>query len=250
MGYIDTGLYQNKEDILNSPRRLGSTQTKLGDIGYTDVNGDGKIDGNVSINDGVENDNVVVDFNGKTLNGTILDFNLSSSLTLKNGTISGGIDRAIYNEGLLYIQNMTLKSETTEFNEAVWNTSTGHIDMTDTNIISGTTYALKNSSTSTVSYINYPNTITGKIKGNVVMVVKTTTGVQFRIFGKTVTTCTTSASGSGKSATYNASSTTNSYGTYYYCDINKANHGNATGKYSISVINNGSLVIGTTFEMR
>lgn len=45
VGYIDTGLYQNKEDILNSPRRLGSTQTKLGDIGYTDVNGDGKIDG-------------------------------------------------------------------------------------------------------------------------------------------------------------------------------------------------------------
>ena len=45
LGYIDTGLYQNKEDILNSPRRLGSTQTKLGDIGYTDVNGDGKIDG-------------------------------------------------------------------------------------------------------------------------------------------------------------------------------------------------------------
>lgn len=45
LGYIDTGLYQNKEDILNSPRRLGSTQTKLGDIGYMDVNGDGKIDG-------------------------------------------------------------------------------------------------------------------------------------------------------------------------------------------------------------
>lgn len=45
LGYIDTGLYQNTADILNSPRRLGSTQTKLGDIGYTDVNGDGKIDG-------------------------------------------------------------------------------------------------------------------------------------------------------------------------------------------------------------
>ena len=45
VGYIDTGFYQNKEDILNSPRRLGSTQTKLGDIGYTDINGDGKIDG-------------------------------------------------------------------------------------------------------------------------------------------------------------------------------------------------------------
>ncbi|WP_291591664.1 SusC/RagA family TonB-linked outer membrane protein [Bacteroides sp.] len=45
LGLLDTGLYQNIEDILNSPRRTGSTQTKLGDIGYQDVNGDGKIDG-------------------------------------------------------------------------------------------------------------------------------------------------------------------------------------------------------------
>ena len=44
LGLLDTGLYQNIEDILNSPRRTGSTQTKLGDIGYQDVNGDGKID--------------------------------------------------------------------------------------------------------------------------------------------------------------------------------------------------------------
>ena len=45
IGYLDTGLYQYIEDILNSPRRLASNQTKLGDIGYVDVNGDGKIDG-------------------------------------------------------------------------------------------------------------------------------------------------------------------------------------------------------------
>lgn len=45
LGLLDTGLYQNIDDILNSPRRTGSTQTKLGDIGYQDVNGDGKIDG-------------------------------------------------------------------------------------------------------------------------------------------------------------------------------------------------------------
>lgn len=43
-GLLDTGLYQNVEDILNSPRPTGSTATKLGDIGYVDVNGDGKID--------------------------------------------------------------------------------------------------------------------------------------------------------------------------------------------------------------
>lgn len=44
IGLLDNGLYQNADAILNSPRPLGSTQTKLGDIGYKDVNGDGKID--------------------------------------------------------------------------------------------------------------------------------------------------------------------------------------------------------------
>lgn len=42
--YHSTGIYQRLEDILNSPRRPQSTETKLGDIGYQDFNGDGKID--------------------------------------------------------------------------------------------------------------------------------------------------------------------------------------------------------------
>ncbi|WP_460539726.1 SusC/RagA family TonB-linked outer membrane protein, partial [Echinicola sediminis] len=42
--YITDGLYQNQEEILNYPRLLGSTATQPGDIKYTDVNGDGKID--------------------------------------------------------------------------------------------------------------------------------------------------------------------------------------------------------------
>ncbi len=45
IGYYDTGLYQDIDAILGSPRRLASTSTKLGDIGYVDINGDGKIDG-------------------------------------------------------------------------------------------------------------------------------------------------------------------------------------------------------------
>lgn len=45
LGYIDQGLYQNMDEILDSPRRLGSTETKPGDIRYKDVNGDGRIDG-------------------------------------------------------------------------------------------------------------------------------------------------------------------------------------------------------------
>lgn len=41
---IDNGLYQNVEQILGTPRRLASTETRLGDIAYQDINGDGKID--------------------------------------------------------------------------------------------------------------------------------------------------------------------------------------------------------------
>ncbi len=42
--YISDGLYQNADEILNSSRLPGSTQTQGGDIRYQDVNGDGKID--------------------------------------------------------------------------------------------------------------------------------------------------------------------------------------------------------------
>ncbi len=41
---VSEGLYQGKDDILNSQRRLASTETKPGQIRYLDVNGDGKID--------------------------------------------------------------------------------------------------------------------------------------------------------------------------------------------------------------
>ena len=42
--YATNGLYQNGAEILNTPRLLSSTDTKAGDIRYTDTNGDGKID--------------------------------------------------------------------------------------------------------------------------------------------------------------------------------------------------------------
>ena len=44
--YLNDGLFQNKEQILNSPRPLPSTETSMGDIKYIDANGDGKIDSN------------------------------------------------------------------------------------------------------------------------------------------------------------------------------------------------------------
>lgn len=42
--YLDRGLYQTPEQILEYPRRLASTETMMGDIAYKDINGDGKID--------------------------------------------------------------------------------------------------------------------------------------------------------------------------------------------------------------
>lgn len=45
IGYIDNGFYQNPWQVINSPRRPQSSETKLGDIMYQDVNGDGKLDG-------------------------------------------------------------------------------------------------------------------------------------------------------------------------------------------------------------
>jgi TonB-linked SusC/RagA family outer membrane protein len=44
-GYTSLGYYQSLDQIINSPRRLGSTQTMLGDLMYEDKNGDGRIDG-------------------------------------------------------------------------------------------------------------------------------------------------------------------------------------------------------------
>ena len=40
---MDNGLYQSIEQVLGVPRRPESTETKLGDIVYQDINGDGKI---------------------------------------------------------------------------------------------------------------------------------------------------------------------------------------------------------------
>ena len=42
--YRTGGLYQSIDQILGSPRLLSSTETKLGDIVYLDLNGDGKLD--------------------------------------------------------------------------------------------------------------------------------------------------------------------------------------------------------------
>lgn len=50
---VDNGLYQSIDQILSNPRRMESTETKLGDIAYKDINGDGKINGEDQIRYGM-----------------------------------------------------------------------------------------------------------------------------------------------------------------------------------------------------
>lgn len=42
--YVTTGIYQSMDDIIHAPRRLSASESKMGDLGYKDINGDGKID--------------------------------------------------------------------------------------------------------------------------------------------------------------------------------------------------------------
>lgn len=50
--YRNLGYYSSYEDILNSPKRNGSTNLRTGDLKYWDFNGDGKIDGSDQIRTG------------------------------------------------------------------------------------------------------------------------------------------------------------------------------------------------------
>lgn len=44
-GYVGAQFYTNPQDILNNPKRETSSDLRIGDLWYQDVNGDGKIDG-------------------------------------------------------------------------------------------------------------------------------------------------------------------------------------------------------------
>jgi TonB-linked SusC/RagA family outer membrane protein len=48
-GYLNQGFYQDNADLLTGARRISSINTIAGDLRYTDLNGDGKIDGNDQI---------------------------------------------------------------------------------------------------------------------------------------------------------------------------------------------------------
>lgn len=75
---IDNGLYQTTEQILGTPRRLSSSETKFGDIVYQDINGDGKIDAEDQIRYGMPTDphftygvDFAVSYKGFSLSGLL-----------------------------------------------------------------------------------------------------------------------------------------------------------------------------------
>ncbi len=74
-GYIDQGYYQNMDEILSAPRRLGSTETMPGDLKYQDFNGDGRLDGDDQVRIG-KSDFAHILY-GVTLDGEYKGFNLS-----------------------------------------------------------------------------------------------------------------------------------------------------------------------------
>jgi len=83
--WISNGLYQNAEELLNNPHALWTTNIKTGDIRYTDMNGDGRID-----TDGTWSDDKV--YNNLTKKPIIqygIDFNLFYKGFSFNGLIQG-----------------------------------------------------------------------------------------------------------------------------------------------------------------
>lgn len=77
-GYINLGYYQDLNDILNSPRRLGSIETMPGDLKYQDFNGDGRLDGDDQVRIGKSEFAHIL--YGITLDAEYKGFNLSALL--------------------------------------------------------------------------------------------------------------------------------------------------------------------------
>lgn len=99
-GYVDQGFYQTLDDILNSPRRIASSDTYLGDLKYKDVNGDGILDGEDQVRIGKSS------FPHITYGGTIgAEYNGFSLNALFQGTSN----RQIY-LGYMYNQGINLKT--------------------------------------------------------------------------------------------------------------------------------------------
>ncbi|WP_289038640.1 TonB-dependent receptor [uncultured Zobellia sp.] len=84
--FVTDGLYQNDNDILNTPRLLSSTETQGGDIRYVDSNGDGKVD---------EQDKRLLGLPSQPRLTYGIDFNMSYKGWFMNGLFQGAGNRYI-----------------------------------------------------------------------------------------------------------------------------------------------------------
>lgn len=79
--FMTDGLYQNVDELLNSPHALWTTNIKTGDIRYIDQNGDGRID-----TDGVYSDDKI--FNGMPTK-PLLQYGFDFTLKYKGFSLTG-----------------------------------------------------------------------------------------------------------------------------------------------------------------
>lgn len=106
--WIADGLYQNMEDLLNSPHALWTSNVKTGDIKYRDMNGDGRID-----TDGTYSDDKV--YNGKPTK-PILQYGFDFLLSYKGFTLSGLIQGSGSNYKLIGTEGMAIGFSRIRFN--------------------------------------------------------------------------------------------------------------------------------------
>ncbi len=106
--YVTNGLYQNNDQILNTPRLLTSTATQGGDIRYVDMNGDGKID---------PQDQRTVGLPSLPRTSYGIDFSLGYKGWFLNGLFQGTGDRYMIFDNFMIIE---AKRRTYKFQQDFW----------------------------------------------------------------------------------------------------------------------------------
>lgn len=106
--WISDGLYQNVQDLLNSPHARWTSNIKTGDIKYRDMNGDGRID-----IDGTYSDDKV--YNGMPTK-PILQYGFDFNLSYKGFSLGGLIQGSGSNYKLIGTEGMAIGYSRIRFN--------------------------------------------------------------------------------------------------------------------------------------
>jgi len=106
--YQTDGLVQTGDDIINTPRLLGSTETQNGDMRYRDMNGDGKID---------EQDKRRVGKPSMPHSTYGIDFKLDYKGWFMNGLFQGAGDRYMGFDNFMIVES---KRRTYKYQQDFW----------------------------------------------------------------------------------------------------------------------------------